>query len=439
MPVNEERELFLKALKDYFQTNNLKITKEKVYAFLVNNYIEEGKVKIKKKESYVNIQFHLNEKLKNEDKINTFTAPYPSNTFLVIENRSNNKDKIYKEELVNSTKLYVSSDITNIYDISSKIIEYIIKENIKSQIKIAKHSRTDALVIRVIGEKETDKLIKYINSLNYNSSTKPNPFSLNIGKVNITKDGQKSYNGVLSYYISKYLIDLKEEVSLNSFIKYMNKELSKVPKTNKNEYMIVEIITKNLEGTLTKEELQTYKINTTTNTKEEIKEEDKTNILRLISKLNIYYSLDEVHMRIETYIKNKDINIFTRQSGIRRLVDDNISPTKMKEVLHEMTYSAFLEAIEETLKKYDIEQAKKAIKEILTKEKISSLTNKNDVRSYLGFITSTKELRNVLLEEIKLDIIKEDKTDIDRLTTITLNKTISEIETRNIKKRNGRN
>lgn len=439
MTINEERELFLITLKNYFQTTNAKITKEKVYSLLVNSYIDEGKVKLKKKESYVNIQLHLNEKFKNECKINTFTAPYPTNDFLIIENRSSDKDKDFKEELMNSTKLYVASDITNIYDLSSKIIKYIIKENIKAQIKIAKHSRTDAFVIRVIGVKETDKLVEYINSRDYQKGIKPNPFSLEIGRVNMTKDGRKSYNGRLSYYISEYLKEVKEKVSLSSFTTYMHAQISKIPKTDKDEYMIVEIIIKNLEGTLTKEELQTYKVNPLTKAKEEITEKDKTNILRLINKLNTYYSLDEAHSRMEEYIKKKDINIFTRQNGIRRFVDDNISPTKMKEVLYEMGYNALLDAIEETLKKYDIKQVEKAIEEILTKEEISSLTNDNDVRSYLGFIISPKELRRILLEKISPGITEEDITNINKLTNITLDKVLKEIEVRNISKRNGRN
>lgn len=439
MTINEERELFLITLKNYFQTTNAKITKEKVYSLLVNSYINEGKVKLKKKESYVNIQLHLNEKFKNEGKINTFTAPYPTNDFLIIENRSSDKDKDFKEELMNSTKLYVASDITNIYDLSSKIIKYIIKENIKAQIKIAKHSRTDAFVIRVIGVKETDKLVEYINSRDYQKGIKPNPFSLEIGRVNMTKDGRKSYNGILSYYISKYLKEVKEKVSLSSFTTYMHAQISKIPKTDKDEYMIVEIIIKNLEGTLTKEELQTYKVNPLTKAKEEITEKDKTNILRLINRLNTYYSLDEAHSRMEEYIKKKDINIFTRQNGIRRFVDDNISPTKMKEVLYEMGYNALLDAIEETLKKYDIKQVEKAIEEILTQEEISSLTNDNDVRSYLGFIISPKELRRILLEKISPGITEEDITNINKLTNITLDKVLKEIEVRNISKRNGRN
>lgn len=439
MTINEERELFLIALKNYFQTTNAKITKEKVYSLLVNSYINEGKVKLKKKESYVNIQLHLNEKFKNEGKINTFTAPYPTNDFLIIENRASDKDKDFKEELMNSTKLYVASDITNIYDLSSKIIKYIIKENIKVQIKIAKHSRTDAFVIRVIGEKETNRLVEYINSLDYQKGTKPNPLSLEIGRVNMTKDGRKSYNGRLGYYISEYLKEVKEEVSLSSFITYMHAQISKIPKTDKDEYMIVEIIIKNLEGTLTKEELQTYKVNPLAKVNEEIIEEDKTNILRLINRLNTYYSLDEAHARMEEYIKKKDINIFTRQNGIRRFVEDNISPTKMKAVLHEMGYNALLDAIEETLKKYDIKQVEKAIEEILTKEKISSLTNDNDVRSYLGFIISPKELRRILLEKVSPGMTEEDITNINKLTNITLDKVLKEIEVRNISKRNGRN
>ena len=56
MTINEERELFLIALKNYFQTTNAKITKEKVYSLLVNSYINEGKVKLKMKNSKMKVK-----------------------------------------------------------------------------------------------------------------------------------------------------------------------------------------------------------------------------------------------------------------------------------------------------------------------------------------------------------------------------------------------
>ena len=83
--------------------------------------------------------------------------------------------------------------------------------------------------------------------------------------------------------------------------------------------------------------------------------------------------------------------------------------------------------LKELVKKYDIKQVEKAIEEILTKEEISSLTNDNDVRSYLGFIISPKELRRILLEKISPSITREDITNINKLINITLDKVLKEI------------
>lgn len=425
MTVNEERKLFLTTINNYFHTHpNIKVNEEYTYSQIVGNKIFNNNIEPIPRDSLVNVQYYLNEKFKNTKGINTFIAPHPTNDFLVIENRCQKDDKTFIEEIRKGIKIYVSIDITNIYEIVSKVIEYINKENITVQAKVANHMRSDAFVIRVSDKEKLDKLIEYINNLDYKTNIKPNPFALNIGRVSVTKDGKKSYNCRLSSYIKEYIKTEKKEVSLENFKKYMYERLNKTSKEDQDEYMIITIIIKNLEQTLTLEELKQYKnIPVEKATNDIITDKDKNNVIHLINKLNLHYNLEDVHKIIEKYIQDNNINYFTRQNGVRKLVDEHLLADKLERTLSEMGWNALVDAINETYQKYGDRQVEKALKEILTEQKISSLTNEKDVRSYLGFIVSPNMLKNIIIkksgirkgnleEKDWLDIIQEKTKDI---------------------------
>ena len=442
MTVNEERKLFLTTIKNYFRTHpNIKVNKEYTYSQIIGNKIFNNGIEPIPRDSLVNVQYYLNEKFKNIKGINTFIAPHPTNDFLVIENRCQKDDKTFREELNNSLKIYVSIDLTNIYEIVSKVIEYINRENITVQAKVAKHMRSDAFVIRVADKEKIDKLIEYINNLDYKTNIKPNPFALNVGRVSITKDGKKSYNCRLSSYIAEYLETEKKEVSLENFKKYMYEKLNKSSKEDQDEYMIMTIIIKNLEETLTLEELKQYKkVPIKTEKNDIITDIDKNNAIHLINKLNLNYNLEDVHKIIEKYIQDNNINYFTRQNGVRKLVDEHLVADKLERTLSEMGWNALVNAVNETYQKYGDRQVEKALKEILTEQKISSLTNEKDVRSYLGFIVSPNMLKNIIIK--KSGIRKENIEEKDWLNIIqekTKDMIYAEIEYNQRKKISGRN
>lgn len=233
MTVNEEREVFLRTISSYLKKNsNIPLEKEYIYSYLASHTTKDGYLQGIPRESLVNVQLHLNEKYKGLEGINTFTGPKPNNVFWVIENRGQMKDKNFYEGIKDSIKLYLPVDASNIYEVSTKVLDYIIKEGIHIQAKIAKNMRSDVFVIRVLDKDKLDKLLNYINSLDYNSKSKPNPFALNVGRVSITKDGMMSYNTVLAEYITEYLKSEREEVTLENFKKFMHKQINKIPSSN---------------------------------------------------------------------------------------------------------------------------------------------------------------------------------------------------------------
>lgn len=440
MTVNEEREVFLRTISSYFKKNsNIPLEKEYIYSYLASHTTKDGYLQSIQRESLVNIQLHLNEKYKGLEGINTFTGPKPNNVFWVIENRGQMKDKNFYEDIKDSIKLYLPVDASNIYEVSTKVLDYIIKEGIHIQAKIAKNMRSDVFVIRVLDKDKLDKLLNYINSLDYNSKSKPNPFALNVGRVSITKDGMMSYNTVLAEYITEYLKSEREEVTLENFKKFMHKQINKIPSSNKNKYMIVDLIIKNLENTLTLEELLSYNQKVVVDNRvTQVSEEDKNNILRLINGLNVFYNLEETHKRIEMYLATGNINYFTRQNGIRKFVEEYLPVKQMRVALYEMGWSALVNSIDETYKKYGELQVIKAVERIVDVGSIEGLTNTNNARSYLGFITSPELLQKIILKQASSSINIENQS-IEDIAFQVVGKAYEEIEYKNKQKKNGRN
>lgn len=440
MTVNEEREVFLRTISSYFKKNsNIPLEKKYIYSYLASHTTKDGYLQGIPRESLVNVQLHLNEKYKGLEGINTFTGPKPNNVFWVIENRGQMKDKNFYEDIKDSIKLYLPVDASNIYEVSTKILDYIIKEGIHIQAKIAKNMRSDVFVIRVLDKDKLDKLLNYINSLDYNSKSKPNPFALNVGRVSTTKDGMMSYNMVLSEYITEYIKSEKEEVTLENFKKFMHKQINKIPSSNKNKYMIVDLIIKNLENTLTLEELLSYNQKEVVDSRTtQVSEEDKNNILRLINGLNVFYNLEETHKRIEMYLATGNINYFTRQNGIRKFVEEYLPVEKMRAALYEMGWSALVNSIDETYKKYGELQVIKAVERIIQSGNIEGLTNTNNARSYLGFITSPELLQKIILKQASSSINIENQS-IEDIAFQVVGKAYEEIEYKNKQKKNGRN
>lgn len=440
MTVNEEREVFLRTISSYFKKNsNIPLEQKYIYSYLVSHTTKDGYLQGIPRESLVNVQLHLNEKYKGLEGINTFTGPKPSNIFWVIENRGQMKDKNFYEDIKDSIKLYLPVDASNIYEVSTKVLDYIIKEGIHIQAKIAKNMRSDVFVIRVLDKDKLDKLLNYINSLDYNSKSKPNPFALNVGRVSITKDGMMSYNTVLAEYITEYLKSEREEVTLENFKKFMHKQINKIPSSNKNKYMIVDLIIKNLENTLTLEELLSYNQKVVVDNRvTQVSEEDKNNILRLINGLNVFYNLEETHKRIEMYLATGNINYFTRQNGIRKFVEEYLPVEQMRAALYEMGWSALVNSIDETYKKYGELQVIKAVERIVDVGSIEGLTNTNNARSYLGFITSPELLQKIILKQASSSINIENQS-IEDIAFQIVGKVYEEIEYKNKQKKNGRN
>ena len=420
---SEERELFLKYIVDtYLKNPNLSISSDIIYHELSRFSTYNKEHCIIDGDSLVGVQVGLNNKFKNNTKANTFTSR--DGYFWAIENRGGKKDKEFFSEMYNSIKLYVSVDPDYIYKVSELLFNFMLDEGIIMQSKISKGMRNDALVCRVSGEDAARKVSQYLNELNYETKFRPNPFLLDEGKVSVAMDGCLSYNRTLSNLLKEYF-DLKkssgqlDKINCDDFSKFVENQIDMLESKQKKYFMnlygisneekcksfliVCNLITKNLDGTLTLDSLFKYgEINNVTfdNDKRTYSKQDEDKMLYVINSLTNYYSVGDVHKIIMMFIENNDIRLFTRKDDIRAIVNNNFTSDDVKKIVSNLGWNAFIDASKVTYEKYGEEQLFAAIKRFFYDEDIQSFTNDYEVRSRLGLVIPPKLLKSVIAEKL---------------------------------------
>ncbi len=418
MTKSNQRELFLKYLaKIYLYNPDLPITEDTIYDELTAFNIENEKIRGIIPKSLVGIQVKLN----NSFPKNSFTNEY----YWALENRNELKDKEFYETIQRGIELHVAVNPEDLYQISEKIFKYMFEENITMQCRISKVMRNDALVLKVATTKEAQKIISFIKKLNYSTQINPNPFLLTTSdsRVAIAKDGSLSYNRVLSKLIKAYFTVSQNtkglaNVTAKGFKNFCQAELSllrddkdshhlrtydiKNPQEYNDFLIVTEQIIKNIDNELTEEELFQYDTGLSSSrdvpTKTFYTKEEEQKILYILDRLSNYYGIEDAHRIIIKYIDTGNISYFTRRDSIRRIVLENFSPQRLKEILTIMGYNALVSASDITLQKYNYEQLNYAINNMFTEGKIDGFTNRDNARSYLGMVGIPKLLSEALAE-----------------------------------------
>lgn len=451
MSRNEERELFLKYLADiYLQNPTLPISYDTIYHMLSKFFTYDGKQYNVSNESLVGVQVGLNNKFRSNNKVKTFTSR--DGYFWAIENRMGKNDYEFLSDVANSIKIYVSVDIDNIYKISESLFNFMIEEDIVMQCKIAKVMRNDALVCRVMTKEDAKKVSDYLNGLDYKSNVRPNPFLLDNGKVSMAMDGRLSYNRTLTKLLVQYF-NLKRnakklnEVSSLDFKNFVRSQIDMLDNKNKNYFMdlygitdeerckdfimVCNLFFKNLDNTLSLEELFKYSKVNDVDVKKDYSNQDEDKILYVINALTNYYSVNEIHDIIMKYIETGNINYFTRRDNIRTIISDNFSKEDVSQIISKLGWSAFISACKATYDKYGYLQLMEAIKDIFNGVGITKFTNEYDDRSRLGLIIPY----DILKETFEAELL-EKGYDINVTSLIDL--VINEIEKQEYRKSNGR-
>lgn len=451
---DKERELFLKYIVDvYLQNPNLPISSDIIYNELsrFSTYVDEHY--FIDNDSLVGVQVGLNNKFRNNNRVRTFTSR--DGYFWAIENREGKSDNEFFSDMYNSIKLYVSVDHDNIYKISELLFNFMINENIVMQCKIAKSMRNDALVCRVSGTESAVKVSEYLNSLNYESKFRPNPFLFDNGKCSVAMDGRLSYNSTLANLLKQYFCFKRNEnqldnVNCDDFNNFINNQVAMLSGVQKEYFidlyglsddkkyndflMICNLISSNLDNALSLEQL--FKYHNSRNMSVDIisddcskQEEDK--ILYVINSLTNYYSVEEVHKIIMKYIETGNVNLFTRKDGIRAVISDNFTSEDVKKIISNLGYNAFISVSKFTYEKYGEEQLFAAIKDLFNGQGIKKFTNDSGGRSRLGLVIPSNLLREVIVNKLN-----ESGMSISCISLSTL--VLDEINKTEEKKGNGR-
>lgn len=415
MSKRSEQELFLDYIRDiYLAYPNLEINEDTIYNELSHFYEENGiRKRIGNNGLLLNVQQSLAKK---------FGSKFSSGGyFWFYENRKNYGDTAYYNKLYDAIKLYISVDAENLYDVTTKIIEYMQKENILTQSKVAKNMRNDVLVVRVANSEEAKKVIDFVNSLGYKSNIKPNPFVFSSGKVSVTRDGTLSYNSTVCNIIANYLRDCKvknkmDSASIDGLYKYVNDTIKKLKGPYKKEamqlyqidterkykdiLMTFDIISKNLDGTITLEEIFKEDMSKNVSSTSTIKKDDKDKIKYVLSGLSKYYSTSDIHSIMMQYISDGRLEHFTRRDNIRQVMS-SFTSEKLDTILSEMSYNALIDAVLATKEKYpNINQAEYAIKLFVINSDLSGFTNDNNSRSYLGLVSLPTKILDALTKDL---------------------------------------
>lgn len=422
MDRSKEQELFLKYLSDiYLQNPDLPILSETIYYELAKFTIANQEHFIKF-ESLIGVQVRLNNKYKNNSSVDTFTSS--DGNFWAIENRMGKNDHEFLSDMYNAIKLYIPVSSDNIYKISESLFDFMIDEGIVMQCKVAKEMRNDALVCRVRTKENALKVSDYVNSLDYISNIRPNPFLYDDGSVCMTIDGVLSYNTVLANVLREYLNNkrmshtlnrtniLEFNTFINSQIELSNGNLNKAymdlykissGEQYKDFMTILKLVSGVLDGSLTSEELFDYQsICSDVVEKNQVNYfvQDETKILYVINTLATYYSVDYVHKIIMTFIETGDYNLFTRKygehGGIRNIMVNSFSPLETKNIISDIGWKALIFAAKVTYDKYGEEQLFDAIKNVFNGDGIIEFTNDNEARSRLGLVIPLQLLREVI-------------------------------------------
>lgn len=435
MSRNDERELFLRYLVDiYHQNPDLPLLYKTIYVELLRFFTCDGKQIRLDLDGLVGVQVKLKNKFGFDSGINKYMSN--SGDFLAIENRLGKNDDDYLTSIVNGIKLYVAVEADDIYKVSELLFNFMVDNGIVMQSKVSKEMRNDALVCRVTNKDDALKVSEYLNSLNYESSVRPNPFLFDNGKVSIAIDGTLSYNVTLSKLLKEYLWvkrsthtldniasdkDFNISEDFNRFIRSQTQFLNSPQKKafmdlyqldNETKYKdfirVCELISKNIDNSLTVDELFGYQDIESLgfdSEQEFLFEYDEDKIKYIMNTLASYYSIDYVHKLIMEFIKTGDYNLFTRDYGglrniIRNILENNFSKEDVKNIISELGWKALISASRVTYDKYDDEQLFGAIKNLFNGDGILEFTNDYDVRSYLGFIIPPELLKSVIVEKL---------------------------------------
>ena len=291
---------------------------------------------------------------------------------------------------------------------------------------------------------QAEMIIDYINSLEYNSDIKPNPFIFNTGNVGVVSSRELSYTNILSLLLRNYFIKVREEAEVDSydFANFIESELLFFESGNYDYFYksygisfddinsfidSSRLIMDNIRKNLTLDDVFLYSSSKENDDYFSFDDKSLEKLLYVIYRLSNYYNTSDVHKMMEYYSETGNADIFTRRDSIRYTVVSSISPAKLKYMVMKIGTNALMNSVRLTLDKYNDKQCIYAIEKFILTGLLDGFTRDDGVRNKLGLVVPRNWLNDIMMNELdgkNKDIFKV----INRLSNVDKKKIMSSID-----------
>lgn len=412
MNKNLEMELLLNNISELYKIN-ANTNYNDIY-----NYINKNNKEI----NLISVQSNFYQNKKDYEKKGIKIIPCQEHLKIYLPN----KDKKIPEELEknNNIKIYLSLEKDDIYETSSKIVEYMYKKRIPALYTIQNYYNDKVVAINFINDKDLEIVVNYIK-------IRLKPINISIGI-----DGLMSYDTVLSKLIERYMkeIDSYDNVNIDGFSNFIEDNILSLNRKKReyiitlydldsnekyNDFIVLSNIIKDcICNELSQEKLQKYQKKLCSKKEKVFTEEEKTNINKLAvrelldiileiydNNSNINNIVDELHKNILKFLKEEDYDYLPSDKSIKSIIKEKITYDNFRDYIMKLGIEALSKVCIETEEKYGNEQLKVALREAEETGNISSFTNMNGSRSELGIVLPKEILKELIERELENQII----------------------------------
>jgi len=407
-----EMELLLDEISELYKTNSNTDYND------IYNHINKKNKEI----NLINVQSNFYQNKKNYEKKGIKIIPNKEYLGIYLPNKDKYIPHILENQ--NNIKIYLSLGQDKIYEISSRIIEYMYKRRIPSLYTIQNYYNEKVVSISFINIEDLDMVINYVNK------------KIRSNNISIGLDGILSYDRVLSKIIERYMKEIGsyDNANINGMVNFIEDNILSLNK-KKREYLIAlysldsneeyisfivlsNIIKDNINKELSLEKLQKYQKKICSKKEKKFNDEDIINVKKLAVRelldimLEIYdkntsinNTVDQLHKNILNFLKEENYNYLPENNSIRSIIKEKITYNSFKDYIIELGKETLFKVCIDTKEKYGDEQLKRALLEAKETGDISSFTNMNGNRSELGIILPKELLKEVIQSTFKEQVI----------------------------------
>ena len=394
------------------------------------------------------VRFNINNPGMNVGRYyNNWKKRYQNNPNINVVQTNNTSFLYFKKGRLsgNEIKLYIPLKFDYLEQGANQIFDFISNQKIEHESKIAVKIRNDNLVVRVNSLEDAQKIVNFVSSNLYlmNGLANINPFLPNWNGIGVAMDNKYSYNSIVSEVVCDFFNELKINNSLEKFTveelnKFIKNKINSIRDLDKRD--IYSLISKTTEPNFKIQDFfqhANYKLIDKYDTDRKRITDPSFYLEEAIRITEKYYPNNSKQAILE-YLKGNS-QLFTRKENVRHGLEKYVSPgdlisimrSKLKEnnvsipnndsklvdeylkiILEKQKNALFIETFEiiknayfNTLNKYNINQARCALNDLILYKNISKFTNDFKDRDKLKTILNV-DIKRVILNNINIQNLK---------------------------------